>query len=85
MTFSASKQLYIFAAPLSTLHTPKPTQLRPLIPKPNPNPTHLHPLDRDPTPSRGSHVLHWGATGPVFALITTLSVSHKLIANISVG
>jgi len=38
--------------------TPKPNQLRPLIPKPNPNPTHLHPLDRDPTPPRGSHVLH---------------------------
>jgi len=45
-----------------TLHTPKPNQLHPLIPKPNPNPTHLHPLDRDPTPPRGSHVLHWGAT-----------------------
>jgi len=41
-----------------TLHTAKPTQLRPLIPKPNPNPTHLHPLDLDPTPPRGSHVLH---------------------------
>jgi len=36
-----------------TLHTPKPTQLRPLIPKPNPNPTHL-----DSTPPDGSHVLH---------------------------
>jgi len=41
-----------------TLHTPKPTQLCPLIPKPNPNPTHLHSLDLDPTPPRGSHVLH---------------------------
>jgi len=43
-----------------TLHTPKHTQLRPLIPKPTPNPTHLHPLDKDldATPPRGSHVLH---------------------------
>ncbi|KAG1939837.1 calpain-1 catalytic subunit [Pimephales promelas] len=44
-----------------TLHTPKPNQLRPLIPKPTPNPTHLHPLDRDPTPPRGSH--KWKMSG----------------------
>jgi len=41
-----------------TLHTPKHTQLQPLIPKPIPTPTHRHPLDLDPTPPRGSHVLH---------------------------
>jgi len=39
---------------LTTLHTPKPIQLCPLITKPNPNPTHLHPLDLDPTPPCGS-------------------------------
>jgi len=37
-----------------TLHTPKPTQLHPLIPKPTPNPTYLHPLDLDLTAPHGS-------------------------------
>jgi len=45
-----------------TLHIPKPTHLRPLIPNPTPNPTNLHPLDLDPTPPPGSRVLQLGAT-----------------------
>jgi len=45
----------------------KPTQPRPLNPKPHPNPTHLHPLDLDATPPCGSHVLHWGATDRLYS------------------
>jgi len=40
-----------------TLHVPKPTHLRPLIPNPTPNPTHFHPLDLDPTRPPGSCVM----------------------------